>query len=290
MTHASGKANDSGRSQSASDQRTQIRVFIHRDLATRSLILLILLLLFAACAADKMQMRLYPGPERSGEEIARLLVSESLEVQSINGEPIPRVSRIVRSGERGFDLLPGGYEVVLYYDEILAKSAAEDEVVQSELQLARLEIEAGQVVRLETRQVVDLDDARRLASDLRVTLVDVGSGKPIRQVIEVQPAVVSKPVVVRPILPNAKPGMESSASPSSPAPVVERVASREEPVTAEEQAPGEAQRRVPTIAPAPAPAPVAGASPAVHTLHLLKFWWERASSEERAAFRGWIDP
>jgi len=117
-------------------------VFIQSVLTTRAPVLLALLLL-AACASDNKQMQLYAGPERSSEEIARLLFAESLEVSSINGEFIPRIPRIVRSGERRLDLLPGGYDVVVYYDAVWQLSSSDDEVVRSESQRLSLELEAG---------------------------------------------------------------------------------------------------------------------------------------------------
>ena len=218
---------------------------ILNEFATRASIL-ITLLLAVACASDKMQMRLYAGPEQTSEEIARLLISESLEVRSINGESIPRIPRIVRSGERRLDLLPGGYDVVVYYDEVWPINSNEDEVVRSEPQLVSFELKAGQTIRLEHRRLIDLEDARLFAHDMKVTLVDLSHDQPIQLAVGSRPAVVSTPVVVRPIM-----STESNATP-----VIE---------------------------------PVPGVSPALSSLELLKFWWERALPEERAQFRGWIE-
>ena len=219
-------------------------MFIHSLFGIRASILMTLLLL-VACTSDKMHMRLYAGPERPSDEVARLLIPESLEVSSINGEDIPRVPRIVRSGERHLDLLPGGYEVVVYYDEVWEINSSDDEVVRSAPQLVRFELQAGQIVRLEHRRPIDLDDARLLARDMEVAVVDLSRDLPIQLAVVSQPAVVSTPLVVRPMVPT-----ESDAS------------------SAIVQAEGASQ-----IPPAAA---------------LLKFWWKRASPEERAQFRDWI--
>lgn len=52
------------------------------------------LLVLMGCASDTKHMRLYSGPERPDHEIARLIIVESLEVSTINGEGIPTVMRI----------------------------------------------------------------------------------------------------------------------------------------------------------------------------------------------------
>ena len=116
-------------------------VFTQSVVTTRAPVLLAILLL-VACASDNEQMRLYAGPERSSEEITSLLFVESLEVSSINGKHIPSIPRIVRSGERRFDLLPGDYEVVVHYDVVWPLNASDDEVVRSESWRLRLELEA----------------------------------------------------------------------------------------------------------------------------------------------------
>lgn len=177
-------------------------------------------------------MRLYAGPERSSEEITSLLFVESLEVSSINGKHIPSIPRIVRSGERRFDLLPGDYEVVVHYDVVWPLNASDDEVVRSESWRLRVELEAGHTYRVEHRPAIDLDDARLLIRDLKLIVVDLSSGRPVQIAVESRPAEVSTPLVVSPV-----PTMEGN---------------------------------------------VAAAA-------LLKFWWQRASPEERAQFRGWIE-
>ncbi|MCP4908513.1 MAG: DUF2057 domain-containing protein [bacterium] len=145
-------------------------------------------------------MRLYTGPERPSEEIARLYFVESLEVTSVNGEHVPGIPRIMRSGERRLDLLPGGYDVVVHYDAIWSINTSEDEGVRSESRRVSLELEAGHSYRVEHRRLIDIEDARSLARDLEVSIVDLSGGQPVRLPARSRPTVVKKPVVVSPIL------------------------------------------------------------------------------------------
>jgi len=197
-------------------------VIIENVFAARvSISVTFLVLLLVSCVSDKMHMRLYAGPERPDEEIGRLLVPESLEVRSINGEFIPRIPRIVQSGDRRLDLLPGGYDVAVRYDEVWPINASEDEVVRSEPQLLSFELEAGQTIRLEHRRPIDLDDARRLAHDMKLTLVDLSRDEPTQLAVASRPAVVNTPLVVSPILPmendaNSKITPIAGAPPSRP--------------------------------------------------------------------------
>jgi uncharacterized protein YccT (UPF0319 family) len=217
-------------------------------------------------------MRLYAGPERPGEEIAKLLILESLEVRSINGEAIPGIPRVIRSGERRLDLLPGGYDVVLYYDEVWQLGSNNEEVVRSELQLVSLELEAGHTYRLEHRPPIDLEDARLLVRGMRVPFVDLSSGQPVQLAVESRPAVVSTPLVVTPILSLE---VDAIAAPAAGgAGSVGASPSRGSDVGA---------------APVATGAPAVDASEAISAVELPKFWWRQASPEERAHFRGWIE-
>lgn len=168
--------------------------------ATRTCVLLVLLPL-AACASGRKHIRLYAGPERASEEIAELRILESLEVRSINGEDVPRIPRVSRSGERRLDLLPGRYDIVAYYDDVWQLNSSEQEAVRSEPQLLSLELEAGHTYRLEHRSPIDLDDARLLARDMKLSIVDLSSGQPIALAAESRPSLANTAVVVNPIPP-----------------------------------------------------------------------------------------
>jgi uncharacterized protein YccT (UPF0319 family) len=180
---------------------------------------------------------------------------KSLEVRTINGGEIPRISRVIRSGDRRQDLLPGGYDVVVDYDEVWALDSSNDEVIRSEPQLVSFELEAGHTYRLEHGPPIDLDDARLLARDMRVSIVDLGSGQSVQLAAESRHTVVNT-LVVSPILP-----LEGDASAAAAADGTE--------IATEE--------------------PAGEASLALSALELPKFWWKRASPEERAQFRSEIE-
>ena len=181
-------------------QGVQKIVFIKNVFVTPAVALLVLLLL-VACASEKKHVRLYAGPERPDAEIAALLIVETLEASSINGVDIPRISRVIRSGDRRLDLLPGSYDVAVYYDAIWRVDDSNEEAVRSEPQLVNLQLEAGHTYRVEHESVFDLEDARSLARDMKVTVVDLSSGQPVQVPVESRPAKVSTPVVVNPIPP-----------------------------------------------------------------------------------------
>jgi hypothetical protein len=273
------------------DQEIGKTVFIQSVLKTRAPVLLALLLL-TACASDKKQMQLYAGPERPSEEIARLLFVESLEVTRINGELIPRIPRIIRWGERRLDLLPGGYDVVAHYDAVWQLNASEDEVVRSESQRLDLELEAGHIYRIEHRPLVDLEDARLLARDLKLTVVDLSSGRPVPVTVESRPAVVSTPLVVNPVL--AVKGDVGTAAAANQAESAAASAGGTDGISVsprgtEAMAAVEVSERNARTVPIAKGAPAADVSQVPSAAALLKFWWQRASPEERARFRGWIE-
>ncbi len=234
-------------------------------------------------------MRLYAGPERSSEEIATLLFAESLEVSSINDERIPTIPRIIRSGERRFDLLPGGYDVVLYYDVVWPLNANEDEVVHSESWRLRLELEAGHSYRVEHRLLLDLDDARRWVRDLKLVVVDLSSGEPVQIAATSERAELSTPLVVNPVL-AASPfqALEDNVRAVSAADGAEIAVVSEGGAGGNSGLPrggGHEARTIPIASDTAATKDRQAPSASV----LLKFWWRQASPEERAQFLGWIE-
>jgi len=104
-------------------------------------------------------------------------------------------------GERHLDLLPGGYDVAVYYEEVWTLDINNEEVVRSKSRLVSLELEAGHSYCFGHRRSIDFDDARILARDLEVTVVDLSGGQPVQLAVESRPAVVSTLVVVSPIPP-----------------------------------------------------------------------------------------
>jgi len=181
-----------------SESRERLSV---KNLSANQVMSFLAVLLLVACASDKQHMRLYAGPERPSEEIAQLLVPESLEVRSINGEDIPRIPRVIRTGERRLDLRAGSYEMVVYYDAVWPLGSSGDEAVRSEPQRVSVELKAGHTYRFGHQPAIDLEDARRLARDLRLTIVDLDGGQPVQLTVEPSPEEVTAQVAVIPIAP-----------------------------------------------------------------------------------------
>lgn len=272
---------------------------IQKILNTRVLALFASLLL-AACVSNNKHMQLYAGPERPGDEIATLRIAESLEVSSINDEHIPSIPRIVRSGERRFDLLPGRYDAVVYYDVVWPLNSSDDEVVRSESLRVSLELEAGHTYRVEHRLPVDIEDARQLVRDLKLIVVDLSGSQPVRVAAQSRPAVVSTPLVVNPVLEvspirSAEDELREESSVGGGARIVAASSGGNtggisvSPLGGDTMAGGTGARR--DARSVPIAMDVLGAEVAQGPLAtvLLKFWWQRASPEERAQFRGWIE-
>ncbi len=252
---------------------------IRSELAAGVSVLLALLL--TACASGTKHMRLYDGVERPNEEIAKLLIPESLEVDSINGEEIPRTPLVLRSGARSFDLLPGSYDVVIFYDAVWPINSSDDEIVRSEPRLTGLDLEAGHTYRLEHREPIHLDDALLLASDLQVTLVDLSSGEVAHPVTELRPTAVRAPVAVNPVPAARRETATASASDADEIPASSRTS-----VSAPAAASG-GKNGGNDVEPASVTA--ANVSEGLSALELLKFWWQQASPGQRAEFRSWAE-
>jgi len=127
---------------------------------------------------------------------------------------------------------------------------------------------------------------------LKVTVVDLTSGRPVQIAVESRPAVMSTPLVVSPL--SAVKGDVHTASATGAAEIAAApagstggisVSPRGAEAAAEVEAGGPDARTIPIAKGAPA----ADVPQAPSAAALLKFWWQSASPEERAQFRRWIE-
>ncbi len=224
---------------------------------------LLLIVLLAGCQSSQVA-RLYEGPERAAGDVVVVQVPETLEIISINGQRPAGVTNRIISGDRTLHLVPGSYEIIVFYKDIWTPlGATTHEVLRSKPVVYDIDGRAGESFQLAYEKPETYEAARELASDFSGWSLNSASGKRTAT----RPSNVSRPGLFSGI---AGDGVEqvSHVTPAGAAAAVEPAADAKPVVTT--------------------PVPTNKATNDSAYLDMLKAYWSQASQEERRAFLRWI--
>jgi hypothetical protein len=175
--------------------------------------MVLIVVLLGGCATTST-FNLYPGPEKSADEVATVLVPWQVQVRSANGEKDKGSLFGGSEKESSYRVLPGPQDWrVRYYDPFAddRPSRNQDRIVdRTEAVPLRFNAEAGRTYRV-----------RFETSEQNPALRNVS--QPVRFWVTEESASGSQPMPVQPDNMSAKPEVASSATPSAsttaPAPV-----------------------------------------------------------------------
>lgn len=249
---------------------------------TGSIACIFLLALGAGCTSGPV--KLYGDQAAPDTAIALITLPEALEVATINGAEIEGASGMLSKGDKTLEVVPGRYELMVYYRELWDRGDQHD-VLRSDPALFVIDAAAGHRYRIDYAKPGNLSEARALTDDFQgwVENLDTGervashaSGLEFRKGLV--PAVTFDDSLVRSA---GDIGGVQVVQPLPPAATTMGAAGQAAPVVA------------PAIPPAAMPAgsslPASGAAPPEKDwLALMKGWWNEAGPEERREFLRWL--
>lgn len=128
----------------------------------RSLFLIAVACLLAACA-QQGPVKLYSGAEQPSGQVVVVEMPYTLEVLSINGQPVPQANRMTGNQDRTLELQPGQYRITAYYENVFdIDGGLSSEVVRTRSATFMIDGQAGDIWRLDFDAPQNLTEARSL--------------------------------------------------------------------------------------------------------------------------------
>lgn len=205
-----------------------------------------------ALAASKT-VTAVPAADADRADLATLLLPEALDIELVDGLEYPALRSMFRRGDLAVRILPGEREVALRYNQLFQFNADDHEIVRSGTMVLRFVAEPGQAYRAEHPAFRDVGAAREGVKNFELRIVDEAGSNRITGASQVRR--------------NWRGEQSTTARPDLVSSEAARLAAKE--------AAGQA---------ALLPAAAAGG---VNALDLLKFTWQNATGDERAAFMTW---
>ncbi|MFT4045910.1 MAG: DUF2057 family protein [Solimonas sp.] len=235
------------------------------------------LLSMAACAGP--DVRLYEGASRPAAEIAVVTMPEQLEVATINGVEVPAAQGMWNRGDKRLEVLPGRYEVLVFYREVWQASGESDVLRSKSPALFVIDAQAGHQYRIDYAHPGTYDDAKKLVQDFRGWSEDRTTG--------VRTASVSSGLkfggglagVFAPATGNTT--LVQDAAKFKDGVVTQTI----QPLQAAPSASAPEPAAAPVVAPLP---PTASAGQDRDWVNLMKGWWKQAGAQEHRDFLRWV--
>lgn len=215
------------------------------------LFLCALLLVAPAAWAQKKPVVAVPAAEASRADLPTLVLPESIDIQQVDGLEYPGMGSVLRRGDLPVRLLPGEREVALRYNQLFQSTSDMHDIVKSKVLALRFVAEPGMTYRVVHPRFRDAREAREGVRNLVLSIEDAsGNNRVIGARQTAESLFGQEAVTTRPdlVAKTVVAGGEST-------PVGNAVTT-----------------------------PAAG----VNALDLLKFTWQNASPDERAAFLRWV--
>lgn len=245
-------------------------------LRVRVLLMAVIGGLMSACAQHPIQ--LYDGPAQSAAEIAVVTLPEALEVEQINGTQVRGASGMLRKGDVDLQLMPGRYELLVYYKEIWNLGGSDD-ALRSDPARFVIDAQAGHRYRIEYEHPKNYEAARKLSATFSGWIDDTTTGQ--RVMSEASGLQFKRGLTAQLTADHALERVAETAEGQqvvAPLPVPGAVAP-----TAASAAPVSS---LSADVPAPKAAPLA--PPEGEWLPVMKSWWAQATPAERRAFLLWV--
>lgn len=211
----------------------------------------VLLCLLAGLAQAGEPIYALPDSERARNDLAVLILPSSLELELVDGLVYPGAKSMFRKGDTNVYLLPGEREVSLRYNEFFQTTPTDHDIIKSKILALRFVAEPGKTYRASHEDFRNAAQARAGVVNFVLKIVDAAGNNRVIDARQTQR--------------NWR-GEESTSS-------------RPDLVSGAARA---------AVAATPAAAPVsAPAAGGLKALDVLKFTWQGASADERAAFLDW---
>lgn len=211
------------------------------------------LLGLAGCATGPRTVSLTGEDHLPAGQTARLEVPYTLDILSVDGDDFaPGMTLKVHRGHR-LVLAPGPHTITVRYRDFFETNT--DDMVRVEGQPRRMsfELRKGRVYTIRHPSFDDPEEARSALNNMPLRIEEQRTGR-----IESKTETVPNP--------RARFALVGEAPKNSAAAL---------PMTDEDMKPA---------------APAETESEGISSIDLLKFWWNKATEEERSAFRKWIEP
>jgi uncharacterized protein YccT (UPF0319 family) len=230
-------------------------------------------LLLAGAAVGKT-VSAVPAGEEGRTDLATLILPETLDAQMFDGLDVPGLTGLVRKGEIAVQMLPGQHEIALKFSQLFEIPPGDHEIVRSKTMVLTFVAEAGRTYRATHEEFRKLDRAREAVKNFVVRIEDEQGNN---RIVAATQATTNwrgqTTVTTRRDLVDA-----AAAAAAALAPVTMPAAVAVSPAVP-------ATVAAPSGAASAAPAPAGGG---VDALQLLRFTWQGASAEQRAAFLEWV--
>lgn len=218
---------------------------------------LLLLSVLALGACSSHPVKLYAGPTQPASQVATIRVPVELEVLSLNGKKVEGVRTLLGTSDRQLQLLPGHYQLLVFYKNIWQTSADEHETVESDPVALDLSLAAGHTYQVDFDRARNTQEAEAFRKHFSAWATDLSSGEKTAS----QPS-----------------GLKLGNS------IYNQLTGQVTTVAVGQTDADDHQVIAPlTTTPATNDQPTSG-----NYLDLLKAQWSQASSEEKRAFLQWI--
>jgi len=195
-----------------------------------------------------------PDSERARNDLAVLVLPSSLELELVDGLVYPGAKAMFRKGDTNVYLLPGEREVSLRYNEFFQTTPSDHDIIKSKILALRFVAEPGKTYRARHDDFRNAAQARAGVVNFVLKIVDDAGNNRVIDARQTQ---------------RSWRGEESTSS---------------RPDLVSEAARAAAAG---TAAVTPSATPAMPAAAGLKALDLLKFTWQNASADERAAFLQW---
>lgn len=210
-----------------------------------------------------------PAGEEGRTDLATLVLPETLDAQLFDGLDVPGLTGLVRKGEIAVQMLPGQHEIALKYSQLFEIPPGDHEIVRSKTMVLTFVAEAGRTYRATHEEFHKLDRAREAVRNFVVRIEDEQGNNRIIAATQATTNWRGQTSV------STRRDLVDAAAAAAAAAMVPPAAVAVSPA---------AQVTVAAPSAAASAAPVGGG---VDALQLLKFTWQGASAEQRAAFLEW---
>lgn len=153
-----------------------MKILLHRR---RYICFIIYCVSLFGCAGISGHIRLYEGPKKTDDEIARFLVPSELELVAINGVELK--APYVPDSHYQVELLPGDHQIMVLYSEYWGDPTGGSLVV-SDVFYLQITVVSGSTYMFKHNGPEDLMNVDILVSDIKIWLEQPKTGQTIEAV------------------------------------------------------------------------------------------------------------